>query len=128
MSIWYARHPNFTRTCVGDDFVVDYDKSRGMYRVGIFEDYRLKNELYFDAYEEKEINEVYMVYGHINEHGDTDTWVESIFDNREQAWACAEWLNATEKQKNVKYYASDDAWSLNKLDYVEKLKSLKSND
>lgn len=128
MSIFYARHPDVTRIHVSDDFIVDYDKSRGMYRVSTFEDYRIKDEYWFDAYEEKEIKEVYIVYGNINESGDTDTWVEAIFDNEEQALACAEWLNATKTQYYVNYYKSNGAWHLNKIDYVEKLNKLKSNN
>lgn len=37
-----------------DDWVVDYDKSRGMYRVSYFQDNHFVDEHWFDAYEEKE--------------------------------------------------------------------------
>lgn len=43
------------RIARGDWFAVDYDKGRGMYRVSIFEDDHYQDELWFDAYEEKEI-------------------------------------------------------------------------
>lgn len=115
------------RICESKDFVVDYDEDRGMYRVSVFTDYHFTDEYWFDAYRETEVEEMYLVYGNINESGDIDTWVEAIFDNREQALACEEWLNATEKQENVCYYASNGAWHLNKLDYIEELKKLKVN-
>lgn len=37
-----------------DDWVVNYDKSRSMYRVSHFEDNHFKDECWFDAYEDKE--------------------------------------------------------------------------
>ena len=42
------------KTCMSEDFEVDYDPSRGMYRVSTFEDGHFQNEYWFDAYEEKE--------------------------------------------------------------------------
>ena len=42
------------RISESDDFTVDYDKGRGMYRVSVFEDNHFQNEYWFDAYEEKE--------------------------------------------------------------------------
>lgn len=44
------------RICESDNWIVDYDKDRGMYRVSHFEDNHFKDECWFDAYEEKEIN------------------------------------------------------------------------
>ena len=44
------------RICESEDFVVDYDKDRGMYRVSVFTDYHFMDEYWFDAYEEKEVN------------------------------------------------------------------------
>lgn len=44
-------HINSTTIVMGDDFTVDYDEDRGMYRVRFFEDNRLTNECWFDAYE-----------------------------------------------------------------------------
>ena len=38
-----------------DDWVVEYDKSRGMYRVSYFKDNHFADEHWFDAYEDKEI-------------------------------------------------------------------------
>lgn len=107
------------RISESDDWIVDYDRERGMYRVSYFEDGHFWDEVWFDAYEEKEVKEIYLVYGNINESGDTDTWVEDIFDNLEQAEACAEWRNIMKTQKNVSYYASSDIWFVNKWDYVE---------
>ena len=37
----------------GDDWVADYDRGRGMYRVSYFEDNHFVDECWFDAYEEK---------------------------------------------------------------------------
>lgn len=57
---WYAAKlidMDVVRTHESDDFVVDYDKSRGMYRVTIFKDGHFCDEVWFDAYEEKECRE-----------------------------------------------------------------------
>lgn len=43
------------RIASSDDFIVDYDHSRGMYRVSVFKDYHFQDEYWFDAYEEKEV-------------------------------------------------------------------------
>ena len=110
------------KICVSDDFEVDYDRSDGTYRVGVFKDGHLWDEYWFDAYEDKEIERMYLVYG---TNDDDEHLVEAMFDNREQALACAEWLNLTEKNSGWNYYAGNGSWSLNKLDYVEKLKQLK---
>lgn len=40
-----------------DDWIVDYDRERGMYRVSYFEDNHLVNEYWFDCYEETEISD-----------------------------------------------------------------------
>lgn len=45
------------RIDVSDDFIVDYDKERGMYRVSYFQDNHFQDEIWFDAYEDKEIDE-----------------------------------------------------------------------
>ena len=45
------------RIDISDDFVVDYDKSRGMYRVSFFEDGHFLDECWFDAYEDKEVDD-----------------------------------------------------------------------
>ena len=39
-----------------DDWVVDYDKSRGMYRVSYFQDNHFVDEHWFDAYEDREVS------------------------------------------------------------------------
>lgn len=39
-----------------DNFVVHYDPMRGMYRVTVFNDGHFWDEYWFDAYEEKEID------------------------------------------------------------------------
>lgn len=43
------------RISESDDWIVDYDRERGMYRVSYFEDCHFKDEFWFDAYEEKEL-------------------------------------------------------------------------
>lgn len=42
------------RISESDDWIVDYDRERGMYRVSYFEDNHFKDEYWFDCYEEKE--------------------------------------------------------------------------
>ena len=39
-----------------DDWVVDYDKNRGMYRVSYFQGNHFVDEHWFDCYEDKEID------------------------------------------------------------------------
>jgi len=43
------------RISESDDFFVDYDRDRGMYRVSVFENNHFKDEYWFDCYEEKEL-------------------------------------------------------------------------
>ena len=38
------------------DWIVDYDRERGMYRVSYFEDCHFKDECWFDCYEERELS------------------------------------------------------------------------
>lgn len=40
-----------------DDWIVEYDKSRGMYRISYFQDNHFVDEHWFDAYEEKEVDD-----------------------------------------------------------------------
>lgn len=44
------------RISESDDWIVDYDRERGMYRVSYFEDYHFKDEYWFDCFEEKELS------------------------------------------------------------------------
>jgi hypothetical protein len=44
------------RISESDDWIVDYDRERGMYCVSYFEDYHFKDEHWFDCFEEKEVN------------------------------------------------------------------------
>lgn len=39
-----------------DDWIVDYDRERGQYRVSYFEDNHFKDEYWFDAYEDRELS------------------------------------------------------------------------
>lgn len=43
------------RISESDDWFVDYDRERGMYRVSYFEDNHFRDEFWFDCYEEKEV-------------------------------------------------------------------------
>lgn len=43
------------RISESDDWIVDYDRERGMYRVSYFEDGHFKDEYWFDCFEEKEL-------------------------------------------------------------------------
>ena len=55
---WYARSisdMDIVTISYTDDWIVEYDKSRGMYRVSYFQDNHFVDEHWFDAYEEKEI-------------------------------------------------------------------------
>lgn len=45
------------RISENDDWIVDYDKERGQYRVSYFEDNHFKDELCFDCFEKKEPRE-----------------------------------------------------------------------
>ena len=45
---------NLIRISESDNWIVDYDKERCMYRVSYFEDNHFADECWFDAYEEKE--------------------------------------------------------------------------
>lgn len=44
------------RISESDDWIVDYDRERGMYRVSYFEDGHYKDEYWFDCFEEREID------------------------------------------------------------------------
>lgn len=53
---WYASKlsdMNIVRIHESDDFVVDYDKNRSMYRVSYFEDGHFVDECWFDAYKQE---------------------------------------------------------------------------
>lgn len=41
---------NLIRIAESDDFVVDYDPDKGMYRVSVFKDCHFQDEYWFDAY------------------------------------------------------------------------------
>lgn len=43
------------RILENDDWIVDYDRERGQYRVSYFEDNHFRDELWFDCFEEKEV-------------------------------------------------------------------------
>lgn len=57
---WYASKlsdMDVIKISESDDWVVDYDKNRGMYRISYFQDNHFVDEHWFDAYEEKEVDD-----------------------------------------------------------------------
>ena len=44
----------FVRILETDEWVIDYDKEKRKYRVSYFEEFHFCDEIWFDAYEEKE--------------------------------------------------------------------------
>lgn len=44
------------RISESDDWIVDYDRERGMYRVSYFEENHFKDEHWFDCFEERELS------------------------------------------------------------------------
>ena len=42
------------RIAESDDWIVDYDRERGMYRVSYFQDNHFQDEFWFDAYEDND--------------------------------------------------------------------------
>lgn len=69
------------RICESDNFFVDYDTGRGMYRVSTFEPgvERIKEEYWFDAYEEKELDKSFpQTIGDITYYSKAElfAWVE----------------------------------------------------
>lgn len=68
-------------------------------------------------------NKIYIVNGYINESGDEDTWIEELFEDKEQANACCEYLNITNTQKNVTYWLSEND-GICMEDYVSKLEEV----
>lgn len=45
----------FVRILEKDEWVVDYDREKKKYRVSYFEEFHFCDEIWFDAYEEKEV-------------------------------------------------------------------------
>ena len=44
---------NLIKICESDDFIVDYDVSRGMYRLSVFEDGHFQDEYWFSQYNDR---------------------------------------------------------------------------
>lgn len=77
---------NLIRILESDDWFVDYDRERDMYRVSYFEDNHFVDECWFGAYEEKEVN-----------HKDTPIPVKRFEGYNHEWWAgyypyCGEFL------------------------------------
>lgn len=69
------------RISESDDWFVDYDKERGMYRVSYFEDNHFKDECWFDCYEEKELGVIFpQTIGDITFYSKAELfeWVENM--------------------------------------------------
>ena len=73
---------NLIRISESKDFVVDYDKDRGMYRVSVFEDCHYKDEYWFDAYEDKEVN----IQNKAVDHGYLCDWFIHSVGAEEPVW------------------------------------------
>lgn len=68
------------RISESDDWIVDYDRERGMYRVSYFEDYHFKDEYWFDCFEEKELDKSFpQTIGGITYYSKAElfAWVEN---------------------------------------------------
>lgn len=76
-----------------------------------------------EDFEDRTNNKIYIVNGHINEHGDTDTWIEEIFQDKLHATCCAAYLNITKAQDHVIFYVSEHDGFCNE-DYISKLDEL----
>ena len=48
---------SWMRISESKDWIVDYDKERGMYRVSYFEDNHFVDECFFDTYGDKEVDD-----------------------------------------------------------------------
>lgn len=46
---------NLIKILENDDWIVDYDRENGQYRVSYFENNHFRDELWFDCFEEKEV-------------------------------------------------------------------------
>ena len=86
---WYTcklSDMDIVRIDISDDWIVDYDKSRGMYRVSYFEDGRFVDECWFDAYEDKEVdNRVEKIIKKLEQHKEMlkeEFWRRKYFDKR----------------------------------------------
>lgn len=68
------------RISESDDWIVDYDRGRGMYRVSYFEDGHFKDECWFDCYEDKELSASFpQTIGNMTYYSKADLfeWVET---------------------------------------------------
>ena len=71
---------NLIRISEQEDCIVYYDKERGMYRVSVFEDNHFWDEFWFDAYEEKEFDNLFpQTIGNITYYSKEELfeWVEN---------------------------------------------------
>lgn len=94
---------NLIRISESEDFFVDYDKDRGMYRVSVFKDNHFQDEYWFDCYEEKEF----------------DNRVDKIINKLEGIKVD---LTKTQKEKNVNLNASNTEHLFNLLiDWIKTL-------
>lgn len=68
------------RISESNDWFVDYDRERGMYRVSYFQDNHFVDECWFDCYEEKELGVIFpQTIGDITFYSKSELfeWVEN---------------------------------------------------
>lgn len=63
------------------NWTVDYDTERGMYRVSYFQDNHCVDECWFDAYEEKEVKNNKVEVKKIKIHSGNDCWGKYEYDD-----------------------------------------------
>lgn len=51
---WYVGKGDVVKIIENEDFLVEYDKSKGMYRVSVFDDYHYLDEICFEEYIKEE--------------------------------------------------------------------------
>lgn len=50
-----CKNMSLIRIAENNNFIIDYDKEKGMYRVSFFENGHWQDEIWFDAYENNEL-------------------------------------------------------------------------
>lgn len=75
------------RISESDDWIVDYDRERGMYRVSYFEDGHFKDEYWFDCFEEKEVRPHGYWKEYPEKHGDCSVCGKNVYDIDADFWS-----------------------------------------
>ena len=106
---WYAKKlsdMDVIRISESDDWIVDYDRGRGMYRVSYFEYNHFRDEHWFDAYEEKELDMSFpQTIGDITYYNKAELfeWIENQQQNNEKSLS-----EALEKYELVQCKMTDE--------------------